>query len=348
MKHVKRLLAMCLAVIMMCSVPVWVSAEGVVFYNGYRDFDDDDYRTLNDWLINTPYWVVDLFAPGYTTKYLRNDPNGNDKTIDFEIIPYKGFNDTLIVSDIPEEYLDVYSDYISEGNIKDPDVKLEINNIVRKKGMLEFDYFASGKFGTKWDSRNQEYYTTNNVHLYGVLTDKQTGEIIRYDYVVLLALMYSDGTFYPRDPLHGATTKPQPANIKIPENFDPEKHEYGFCILTFSNLGTWSVVYEGEAHMYNYTKIDIPENDTPEVEPKPKPKPNPNPGVEPEPGPLSKWGDANRDGKVNLIDVSLMLKYIAGWNVKLYEKISDLSGNGRVDLIDVSDTLKIIAGWNIL
>ena len=58
--------------------------------------------------------------------------------------------------------------------------------------------------------------------------------------------------------------------------------------------------------------------------------------------------DANTDGKINLTDASLMLKYIAGWDgIELNVSLCDLSGNGRIDLMDVSIILKIIAGWKV-
>jgi len=59
------------------------------------------------------------------------------------------------------------------------------------------------------------------------------------------------------------------------------------------------------------------------------------------------YGDANRDGKINLTDVSAMLKHIAKWGVGLCVPAADVSANDKVNLADVSSLLKWIAGWDI-
>lgn len=58
-------------------------------------------------------------------------------------------------------------------------------------------------------------------------------------------------------------------------------------------------------------------------------------------------GDADGDGKCNIYDVSLTLKYLAKWNVSLQRVSADVNGDGRVNLTDVSTMLKYIAGWNV-
>lgn len=59
------------------------------------------------------------------------------------------------------------------------------------------------------------------------------------------------------------------------------------------------------------------------------------------------YGDANRDGKVTLSDISLMLMSIAKWDVDLCVTAADVSMNGTCDLSDASTLLKWIAGWDI-
>lgn len=59
------------------------------------------------------------------------------------------------------------------------------------------------------------------------------------------------------------------------------------------------------------------------------------------------YGDANRDGKIALADVSAILMSIAKWDVDLCIAAADVSMNGKCDLSDVSTLLKWIAGWNI-
>ena len=59
-------------------------------------------------------------------------------------------------------------------------------------------------------------------------------------------------------------------------------------------------------------------------------------------------GDVNRDTKINLADVSLMLKYIAKWNVEPDLGAADVTGDGKVNLGDVSLLLKFIAKWDVV
>lgn len=58
-------------------------------------------------------------------------------------------------------------------------------------------------------------------------------------------------------------------------------------------------------------------------------------------------GDVTDDGKVNLSDVSAMLKKVAGWDVEVPEDAADANGDGGVNLSDVSLTLQYIAGWDV-
>ena len=57
------------------------------------------------------------------------------------------------------------------------------------------------------------------------------------------------------------------------------------------------------------------------------------------------YGDVNRDGKVNLSDVSVVLQKIAGWSVNVNADAADVNKTGDVNLTDVTKLLKKIAGW---
>ncbi len=57
-------------------------------------------------------------------------------------------------------------------------------------------------------------------------------------------------------------------------------------------------------------------------------------------------GDTDLNGKVNLSDVSAMLKHIAKWTVDIDMDAADADKNGKVNISDVSLVLKRIAGWN--
>lgn len=60
------------------------------------------------------------------------------------------------------------------------------------------------------------------------------------------------------------------------------------------------------------------------------------------------FGDADGNGKVNLSDVSAMLKYIAKWDVTIDTVAADVDRNEKVNLNDVSAILKYIAKWDIV
>ena len=56
-------------------------------------------------------------------------------------------------------------------------------------------------------------------------------------------------------------------------------------------------------------------------------------------------GDANGDGTVNAKDVSVLMKYFAGWSVPLCAS-SDFDGDGKVGMKDVSALMKYLSGYN--
>lgn len=59
------------------------------------------------------------------------------------------------------------------------------------------------------------------------------------------------------------------------------------------------------------------------------------------------YGDANGDGKVNLSDVSALLKYIAKWDIEIDTKAADVNRDEKINLSDVSLILKYIAKWDV-
>lgn len=58
------------------------------------------------------------------------------------------------------------------------------------------------------------------------------------------------------------------------------------------------------------------------------------------------YGDADTNSKTNLGDVSLILKYIAKWDVTLDTDAATV--DGKINLADVALTLKYIAGWDVV
>ena len=59
------------------------------------------------------------------------------------------------------------------------------------------------------------------------------------------------------------------------------------------------------------------------------------------------FGDVTEDGKVNLSDVSEMLKSIAKWDVDPNVIAADANHDGSMNLSDVTLVLKYIAGWDV-
>lgn len=60
------------------------------------------------------------------------------------------------------------------------------------------------------------------------------------------------------------------------------------------------------------------------------------------------YGDVNGDGEVDLSDASLVLKYIADWDLTLDLDAADANGDGKVTLSDVSLILKYLSGWDVV
>ncbi len=63
-----------------------------------------------------------------------------------------------------------------------------------------------------------------------------------------------------------------------------------------------------------------------------------------------KYGDANGDGIINIIDSVFMAQHIAEWNLDLprnFEKIADLNGDAIVSVLDPVILAQHLAGWNV-
>ena len=59
-------------------------------------------------------------------------------------------------------------------------------------------------------------------------------------------------------------------------------------------------------------------------------------------------GDVNTDSWVNVKDVSLLLKYVAKWNVEINLELADVNDDGKANIADVSLLLKYIAKWDVV
>ena len=59
------------------------------------------------------------------------------------------------------------------------------------------------------------------------------------------------------------------------------------------------------------------------------------------------FGDVDENKKVNLSDVSSMLKSIAKWDIDLNSSAADANRDGIMNISDVTLVLKYLAGWNV-
>lgn len=59
------------------------------------------------------------------------------------------------------------------------------------------------------------------------------------------------------------------------------------------------------------------------------------------------YGDCNGDGKIDLSDVTLMLKKVADWDVQIDSPAADVNVDGRLNLKDVTLLLQSVAKWDV-
>ncbi len=57
-------------------------------------------------------------------------------------------------------------------------------------------------------------------------------------------------------------------------------------------------------------------------------------------------GDVNGDGQINITDVILILRHIAGWNTTIDDDAADVNKDGRVTILDAVAVLRMIASSN--
>ena len=271
MKHVKRLLAMCLAVIMMCSVPVWVSAEG-----------------------ETP-------SPEYITEY-KAKLWGELSRLSYSM---------------PEDYKNYYSEILSLP--RDEEAYVKVTNTEwfphGNEAVVSIEGFARTR--TPEFNENGYYRVIAGAYLCAMILCRDNGTPIGYDTFIKKHLAYD---------FDDVGSEKHPDEIKtidnvyllLPKDFDAEKHR----VILF-----WYIT--------NYD-----ENDNVSIS---------------EPVEVSftyettaGTGDVNGDGRLNLADVSLMLKYIAKWNMQSknynFDK-GNLDFSSSLNAFDCSIALKKIAGW---
>lgn len=59
------------------------------------------------------------------------------------------------------------------------------------------------------------------------------------------------------------------------------------------------------------------------------------------------YGDLNLDGRIDLMDVTLLRRYVAKWDIEIFAAAADVNGSGTVDLVDVTVLRRYVANWDI-
>ena len=60
------------------------------------------------------------------------------------------------------------------------------------------------------------------------------------------------------------------------------------------------------------------------------------------------YGDVNRDGKINVRDIILLLQKVAGWDVSVDVSAGDAEADGKISLADVIAVIRWAAGWDVI
>ena len=64
--------------------------------------------------------------------------------------------------------------------------------------------------------------------------------------------------------------------------------------------------------------------------------------------PAIMYGDCNSDGKINLLDLIAMRKYLAKWSITVDEAATDCNADSKINLLDLILLRKYLAKWNVV
>lgn len=223
--------------------------------------------------------------------------------------------------DIPEEYGNYFEELLNNP-VDSEYMGVHVNEFFLIGDNFGTTVSAIGSIFEKYLSPNvshTELIYARDMYLIAAVAKKDSGDILG------LELIARPG---------GNIKKYREKLFNLPDYFDIEKHQIVFLnyIIDFYPMESKDGVLSNEPTVYvcNPVYVDVSNYI---------------------------FGDANKDGKVNLTDVSLMLKYLAKWdNVKLDNSILNLTygNNPYIDarlyyynMTSISFVLKIICGWDI-
>lgn len=347
MKHQNRILSLVLSVVMLFAASaasshgtvsasesadphVYISGSHIVYEGGTYDYiiHDRFYNDNYDWIYKQllyrdfGYWRLnysDDFARGGVESFTRL------------WMDWYEFDDGTVW---PEEYLEVINERISanDDSLRGIDVMPAVNGYHwHGSRMVIFDCSIMYDYEYVWAKD-----TTNNTIVYlqcrsnesndddlrsvSVIIDRQTGKAIdAMDNGELFDS--SDGTFKklpdeivesedfnPEDHSYSAEEKNM-VRVTVPQYFDPELHELRLYI---TSDGWFTPYWALSKFVYACTVSDYEGYNN-----------------------VYSYGDVNHDGKLNLVDAALLMRYIADWDVKIDTDLADTDHSGNLSLSDV-------------
>ena len=348
MKKIKRLLALCLCGAMMLIM------YGVTFHSSatqnieFTDLGCYGFVYDNNKSCVIPYPVSRRFVNSigstktdfitwYENEYCSYVDNNEDALQYLSNLWYYNY----MIGDrdvITEEYLDRYNTLLSEDRL---------NEILNNNFSVDYASFIGNrltvnchaKFNVTYSyeldySGSGYYYVSSGTHIVRMniaVRSKNDGSLIhfgmvrgnditpeyRYGYISSPVIATHEKEYY----APYVSEKELTFTVNLPKIYDAEKHSIE---LYFSYIPEHMISYMENPDFFS--KCIVPDNGF---------------------GDAPLFGDSDNNGTLNLLDVTLMLKRIAEWDIEPGRGLDDADRDTYVTLKDVSYLLKRIAGWNV-
>jgi len=281
MKHVRRILSICLAVVMMCSSALVVRGDDIPSDEEILKVKAEYWEKYSQLSEKIPEECTKIFSDILT--FERDE----DAYINITDVKWYTLDDAVLVS-------------------LDGGVKLTKTIVIDEwSGFPGMDYSKKTFLRVMILSRDSETPVS-----YCEFLNKYKSydhDLNAFDYDTFVNAMNAEDSVSIEDML-----------IILPKDFDPEKHKIVFFWYIEKTDDTKAVSISEPVELV--LSQDAVMGD----------------------------GDFNKDGKIRLTDVSLMLRYIAKWNINKNEyslEKGDVNFNEVIDIKDCAAVLKIIAGW---